>query len=111
VILGDVESFRDPRLRLRLRDPGVAWRRVVDDIVVLDVDRSHYHAINPSGALIWEQLAEGATVGALSERLVGVYPDAVEQVQADLPTFLAALGEAGLIEIDTEGSVLEPDRS
>jgi Coenzyme PQQ synthesis protein D (PqqD) len=108
--LSDVGSFGDPRLRLRLRDPGVAWRRVVDDIVVLDVDRSHYHAINPSGALIWEQLAEGATVGALSERLVGAHPDAVEQIQADLPAFLAVLGEAGLIALDTEGSGPEPDR-
>jgi hypothetical protein len=96
----------DRTLRLRIREPRVAWRRVVDDMVLLDVDESVYHGLNRTGALVWEGLAEHGTVGELIDRVARTYPDGADASARDVPAFLRALLDAGLIEIQAEDEAL-----
>ena len=55
--------------RLRVRAEAVEWRTVEGEIVALDLRRSLYLAINPSGATLWPALVEGASRDELVERL------------------------------------------
>lgn len=89
----------DPTLRLRIRQPGVAWKRLLDDMVLLDVDRSVYHGLNRTGALVWERLSSGATTAELVEHVVAAYPDSREEAARDVPVFVQALLRAGLVEV------------
>ena len=95
----DVRAFDDPLLEVRLRDGSVAWRRVVDDVVVLDTVSARYHAVNSSGTAIWERLAAGATVGELVETLAASFPSAGPRVAGDVAAFLVELDARGLLEV------------
>lgn len=92
-------TFADPSVFVRVRERSVAWRRVVDDIVLLDIAASRYHAVNPSGAAIWDRLAEGATIGELTATLAASYPQAEARAGADVARFLADLHERGMLEV------------
>ena len=96
--MSDVGAFDDPGRTVRLREGSVAWRRVVDDVVVLDTVSSRYHAVNASGTAVWERLAAGATVGELVEALTASFPSAAPRAAADIASFLAELDDRGLLE-------------
>ncbi len=46
---------------LRLREQGLNWREIDGEVVVLDVERSHYLNLNATGAVLWLMLAAGTT--------------------------------------------------
>ena len=96
--MSDVQAFDDPGRVVRLREGSVAWRRVVDDVVVLDTVSSRYHAVNASGTAVWERLAAGATVGELVEALTAAFPSAAPRAADDIAAFLAELDARGLLE-------------
>jgi len=99
----------DRRLRLKIREPGVAWRRVVDDMVLLDVERSVYHGLNQTGALVWKGLAEQSTVGELVDPVDRAYPDHAGVAARDVPAFLGALLHSGLVEIQADDATRSED--
>jgi hypothetical protein len=99
----------DRRLRLKIREPGVAWRKVVDDMVLLDVEHSVYHGLNQTGALVWEGLAEHSSVGDLIDRVAQAYPDDADVAAHDVPAFLGALLHAGLVEIQSDDETRSED--
>jgi Coenzyme PQQ synthesis protein D (PqqD) len=83
---------------LRLREDSVFWRESDGEIVALDADASRYYSANPSAAVLWKRLAEGATEADLAETLrarYGLAPDAAEK---DVRTFLDDLAARGLLE-------------
>ena len=55
---------------LRLREEGLNWREIDGEVVVLDLERSHYLNLNETGAVLWVLLAEGATQRQLVDRLI-----------------------------------------
>lgn len=67
-------------------------------MVALDVDASTYLAANPSGAVLWRALADGATRDDLAALLTASYGISGERAKADVDSFLAALGARGLLE-------------
>ena len=102
-------QLTDRQLRLRIKEPRVAWQRVVDDMVLLDLEQSVYHGLNRTGALVWEGLAAHNTVGELVDRVAIAYPDSAEVAALDVSAFLEALFSAGLIEVQTDGEKLHDD--
>jgi Coenzyme PQQ synthesis protein D (PqqD) len=85
-------------MKLKLRDDRVRWREVDDDVVAVDVDRSTYLSTNGSGALLWLELAGGATRDRLVERLAQAYMIDDERAAADVDNFLSELNGQGLLE-------------
>ena len=85
----------------RIRSDGVAWRDVGGDVIVLDVNRSLYHAINSSGAPIWHALAGGASAAELVGEVARRYPEAAHRAEDDVRAFLRDLVAAGLVEEST----------
>ena len=75
---------------LRLR-PGFDWRDVQGDVVALDLRRSVYLATNPTGALLWARLAQGATKEDLVDVLVSAFDVARSTAENDIESFLQRL--------------------
>jgi hypothetical protein len=105
------EQFPDPDRRFSIHEDDVAWRRVVDDMVLLDVEHSVYHGLNRTGAIIWEGVAGGRSVNELIGLVVEEFPDAAEQASTDVPRFLRALLDAGLISAAPQGGTATGDAS
>lgn len=77
------------------RSEGLVTEPMQDGIVMLDPDSDRYLRLNATGRLIWDALAEPATVaelaGVLSERS-GI---SRERAEADVVTFIEGLIDFG----------------
>jgi hypothetical protein len=78
--------------------PDIDWREIDGEVVVLDRRQGRYLAVNPSGAVLWPALVEGATEETLVERLLSRYVVDREKARRDVGAFLDWLGERGLLE-------------
>ena len=83
--------------RLRVRPNALEWREVDGEIVALDLRRSLYLAINPSGTALWPALLEGASREELIEVLCTECGAPQETAVADVDGFLAELAEHDLL--------------
>lgn len=72
----------DPKPMLKLRRESLEWRRVEGEIAALDLEASVYLGVNPTGTVLWEALAEGATRQELEERLRGSFNIDAEELRA-----------------------------
>jgi hypothetical protein len=86
--------------RVRLRQDEVEWRELEGEVVVLDLRRSTYLAVNRTGALLWRRLVEGATRAELVEKLMDEFGLEPKAARADLDSFLAELREQELLVED-----------
>lgn len=84
--------------RQRLRKDGVLWQEVANQVVVLDADRSSYLAVNSTGAVLWQALAEGCTTDQLAEILVERFGIESNRAAADVGRFVADLDRRTLLE-------------
>lgn len=82
---------------MKLRDEGLQWKRLDDQVVVLDLQTSQYLSLNGTGAELWEALAEGADEDALVARLRGEYEVDESTAREDVEEFLGQLTELGLL--------------
>jgi Coenzyme PQQ synthesis protein D (PqqD) len=83
---------------LKLREDALHWRAIEDEVVAVDLRTSEYVGINHTGALLWSDLASGATRETLVRRLADAYGvDAVE-AGADVDGFVDSLRELDLLE-------------
>jgi hypothetical protein len=87
-----------PSTAVRLRPGSVEWREVEGEVIAVDVRTSEYLAVNPTGAVLWRALEDGATRGELAERLVARFDVERGAAARDVEEFLAALEERGLLE-------------
>jgi hypothetical protein len=83
---------------LRLRTDGLFWREADGEIVALDAGASRYFSANPSAALLWKRLGEGATETQLVDLLCARYGVAQEAAEADVRAFVEELSGRGLLE-------------
>ena len=83
---------------LRVRADAVEWRQVEGEVVALDLRRSLYLAINPSGAVLWPALMEGASRDELVERLCAECGIDRATAEPDVDGFLAELARHDLLD-------------
>lgn len=84
--------------QVKLRSQGLDWRLVEGEVVALDVDRSVYLSVNPTGAVLWPLLAEGAAPEALRARLRDACALDEGRAARDVDAFVADLRAQGLLE-------------
>jgi Coenzyme PQQ synthesis protein D (PqqD) len=87
-------------VRVRLSD--LAWRQTGDEVVVLDLAASVFHGLNPSGALLWQRLADWTTAGEMADILVGSYGLSAALAAEDVARFLEECIGSGLVDIRAE---------
>jgi hypothetical protein len=76
------------------------WRVVEGEVVGLHLDREEYFTVNPSAAVLWPLLADGATEPELGSRLVHAFGLSESAARADVTAFLADLRARGLLVED-----------
>jgi Coenzyme PQQ synthesis protein D (PqqD) len=83
---------------LRLRTADLHWRAIDGEVIALEGRASTYLATNPSGALLWQALVEGATRERLVNALVAEYGIDRGRAIADVDVYVDALSTQGLLE-------------
>lgn len=82
---------------MQLRQTGITWQVVGDDVVVLDLDGSVYLKLNGTGRFLWERLAEESSEPDLVAALVDRYGIDEARAQADVASFLGDARRRDLI--------------
>lgn len=84
------------------RNPDFIFRRIVDEMVLVPVrqnvaEMDCIYTMNEVGALIWERLDGGATLGELRAAIVEVYAVEPEAAGEDVLEFLGELESVGAV--------------
>ena len=82
----------------RIRGHAVDWLDVEEQVVALDAEKSVYLSTNPSGAMLWHHLVDGASADELAGELVAAYGIDGDRAAADVAEFLNMLETHGLLE-------------
>jgi hypothetical protein len=83
---------------LKLRTTALEWRAVEGEVVAVDLRDSVYYGVNRTGAIIWPELASGATRASLVGRLADAAGIDPGQAAKELDSFLAELTKLDLLE-------------
>lgn len=75
----------------------IAWRRVEDEIVVLDLETSVYFSLNEVAARIWELIHQGKAVSETVRALTEEYAVDERAARKDASRFLEELKKEKLI--------------
>lgn len=87
---------------LKLRGDLVEWRLVDDEVIALDLRSARYLGLNPTAALLWQQIVDGATETDLVDHLVAACDVDRERASTDVRAFLEDLATRGLLVSDPE---------
>jgi coenzyme PQQ synthesis protein D (PqqD) len=90
-----------------MADPGrfrrngqVLWRRTGDGAILAHVDDDGFERLSPTGAAVWELLAEPTTIETVSAELAEVFEGTEAAIDGDVATIIDQLVERGLVEPD-----------
>jgi hypothetical protein len=94
-----MDAEADPaETTFRLREIGLTWRRVGDEVVALDTGRSVYLAVNRTAAALWPALAEGSTRRQLLSIALARFQVEPERAATEIDFLLADLAARGLLD-------------
>jgi hypothetical protein len=83
-----------------LRVPArITFRRVREEMALLDVDTGVYFGLDEIGARMWELLVEHGNLESVAERMEREYDVAGERLRLDLLRLAEELRAKGLIEV------------
>lgn len=80
------------------RKPGIPWKRLEAEAVILDLESGDYFELDELGCRIWEALDGEQTLAAHAESIAREYEVEPELVRSDLMAFVAELFARGLVE-------------
>jgi hypothetical protein len=83
---------------VRVRRNDLASRRADDEVVVLDLRDSSYRALNATGALLWERMADWASMEDLTALLVDAFGLDATEARRDILRFVEECEKGGLLE-------------
>ncbi len=72
-------------------------RRFDRELVLLDLARGEYYALDPLGAEVWETLVSGGSLGEVCDALLPGYDVEASRLRSDLLTFAEGLVSHGLM--------------
>jgi hypothetical protein len=95
MILGSIDT-----VEYRRRDNYVYRLTVGEHLLVALHARSDepLYALTPTGALLWERLAQWATVEQLGDALVSEYEVSLDEARGDVREFIDQLGTLNAVE-------------
>lgn len=87
---------------MRLRDTGLAARKIGGQMVILDHDESRYLTISGAGILLFEMLHQDRDRDELVARVLEDYDVDAETASRDVDAFIADLARTGLLAADID---------
>jgi hypothetical protein len=82
---------------LPTRNPDVVFRRLDDEVVLVDMKTNLIYALNPTAARFWELYAEGLGRAEIESRLLGEFDVERKTLGTEIDTLLAELARAGIV--------------
>ncbi|MCM8832117.1 MAG: PqqD family protein [Candidatus Omnitrophica bacterium] len=82
--------------------PNLAYRKIFDEIYIVDSKNSYLHKINEVGSFIFEKLKEGLNEDEIIDELVKTYDVEIEVAKSDYKNFIEEIFLKGLIEKDAK---------
>lgn len=81
------------------QNPRVVYRSLGDDEggVLLHLDTAAYHGVNAVGALVWNLVGDGSTIGELLGKLESTLEDAPPSLAQEISAFVVELAERDLV--------------
>lgn len=76
----------------------VAWRKVADEAVILDVETAAYFSLRGAGLRMWELLGQGKSAFEIGRALAREYDAAEAVLVRDCAALTGKLRKAGLLE-------------
>lgn len=76
---------------------GLAYRRIADEMFIVDSQRAELHELNGPAALIWEGLASGKDEAGIVSAMLAEFEVTEKEARADVAGFLKELARAGLL--------------
>ena len=80
--------------------PSVQTRLFDGELVILDMERGEYLALDPIGSRLWAGLQAGKSVDQLVLEVVDEYDVSLEQAKADLEELAEDLIRQGLLVVE-----------
>jgi hypothetical protein len=77
--------------------PQVVARRVEDEMVVIQLDRNSIHALNRTGARLWELIVEGRSRSEACEQMLKEFDVPRAQLDSEIDELLELLFREGLL--------------
>lgn len=78
--------------------PGVVWCIHDDAAVLLCTDTNRYHSLEQVGRVIWQRIAQNASIWAIAEELTACYPNASPAaIREDVERTIVQLVARGLV--------------
>lgn len=77
--------------------PGLIWRTLDNETVLIQPNTGRYVIINEVGTFIWELVNKALPVKEIEREVVHHFAVAPEQAVADIDSFFANLHQKGLI--------------
>jgi hypothetical protein len=77
--------------------PNVRWRRVGDEVILLNLDSMLYYQLDEVGAFIWERLEAGEPPDQIADAVVANFEVDAATARRDLDPLLESLMEAGML--------------
>jgi Coenzyme PQQ synthesis protein D (PqqD) len=89
-----------PALTDRLiASPRVSRATQHGETMLLDLAGGSYYTLNESGALVWDLLRQGTTLGEIVDALEARYDAPRERIEADATTMTSELIAASLVQL------------
>ncbi len=85
-------------MRLRVRQEDLEWRRVGDEVVILDLRAREYFSLNETGTALWPLLERGSSREELVAELQTAFGVSAETAAQDVDAFVADLRERALVD-------------
>lgn len=82
----------------------ITFRKVRNEMALLDTDTGVYFGLDETGARIWELLVEHGSLQTVAERMQAEYDVTPKQLQEDLLRLVEELRAKGLLEIASTGA-------
>ena len=87
-----------PQARLR-RIPGIAWRIIDEEAILVNVRRDEVVHLDPVGSFIWSKMDGQATFEAIARELVEEFEVDLETAMDDILIFARRLLKQGAAEV------------
>jgi hypothetical protein len=94
-----------PESRFVVNTPAVAAKVIEGEAIIMNLSTGMYYSMDGAGALLWEWIERGHSIGEISDGLAGRYETSISQVQADVERVLDQAIQEGLVDIAPAGSV------
>ncbi|MFN3551060.1 MAG: PqqD family protein [Endomicrobiia bacterium] len=86
-------------MRYKIKD-NLAYRKILNEIYIVDSKNSCLHKINETGSFIFEKIKEGLNEDEIIDELIKIYDVGIEVAKSDYKNFIEELFSKGLIEKD-----------